>query len=839
MSSNLADHLHTHVPIVSKLTAITIFQNRASEVESTLTALYEHHGLPLELIIINDGSKDDTSGIIQSVVEYFQHEETYYFEHEAPIGYGRSLNEALLNVTGDIIWVPEHTSDIDFEKTTSLLEHLATFPYAGASLMTPDVESLGITGDVGSFPSDQSFFWNWNVVPEKERYFNPAMERGFGFELWLRIGRPRLWKAPVNLFTGSTKWNFLDLKRSDRNELRYALLRGGADNRDQARIIEQQIEFIPRTINVLEISSEKQEESTEHIALIEKAQKALNDGNYSVSLDAVERVLREDPLHKNALTLKIQLLERMRRYVEASELKYTLKAAGGHLPDEKVPGTDHQKDQITNEDEEQEYQPEDEPEGTEEVVELSDNAEAGMEPAQESGTGQIDSDGEISDETESVTPNATGNRDEQIAISLLIAVSGFAQSRLERCLHSLHQNESQTGIELIIIDNATLDNTPEYLEQLQADRFFNCRVLTNPQNRGFAKAINQGIDNARGEYVCVMHDDVQVKMPLLHQLKKLLADNKEFGAVAPLTDYTLNLDQVSERAESAKSDILIETEYLDSFYLLFRNNDIRFDETFGAAYFEDIDFSFQLRENGSKVGISPGLWIHHEFGQTTAELGIPVKSPRYWENAEYFHKKWNMEITFPAEQVHAPDVDKLLIINELINPHFPEPHLKQLFDELFTSELRTQILENNWPKDVLLGLVQLMMKMEVRDVLRSLEEELNDVELDVDMLYELAFFYYRHNIFSRSRFYISEYPGDTVPFHFRLLELEMLLAEKEAEKTVDLLTSLLEENPSHPDLYRISGELHSLNGDEEEASRFFELAAQIDPYRYPEKNKTP
>ena len=823
---------------MSKLTAITIFQNRASEVESTLTALYEHHDLPLELIIINDGSKDETSGIIQSVVEYFQHEETYYFEHETPIGYGRSLNEALLNVSGDIVWVPENASEIDFEKITSLLEHLATFPYAGASLMTTDVESLGVTGDVGSFPSDQSFFWNWNVVPAVERYFNPAMERGFGFELWLRIGRPRLWKAPVNLFTGGTKWNFLDLKRSDRNELRYALLRGGADNRDQARIIEQQIEFIPRTINVLEISSEKQEESAEHVALIEKAQMALKDGNYSVSLDAVERVLREDPMHKNALILKIQLLERMRRYVEASELKYTLKAAGGHLPDEKVTDIDYPDDQTITEKDEHDYQPEDKPDKTEEVTELPENGEADMEPEQKSGIGQTDSDGEISDDTVSVTQNTSGNHEERVTISLLIAVSGLAQPRLERCLHSLHQYESETGIELIIVDNATLDNTPEYLEQLQADHFFNCRVLTNPQNLGFTKAINQGIDEARGEYVCVMHDDVEFKMPLLQHLKQLLDDNEAFGAIAPLTDYTLNLDQVSERAESAIPDKLIETEYLDSFCLLFRKNGIRFDEAFGAAYFEDIDFSFQLRENGSKVGISPGLWMHHEFGQTTAEMGIPVKSPRYWENAEYFHQKWNMAITFPAEQKNASDVDKLLIINELINPYFPEPHLKQLFEELFTSELRTKILENKWPKDVLLGLVQLMMKMEVRDVLRSLEEELSDVELDVEMLYELAFFYYRHNIFSRSRFYISEYPGDTVPFHFRLLELEMLLAEKEVERTVELLTSLLEENPSHPDLYRISGELHSLNGDEDEASRFFELAAQIDPYRYHEKNKT-
>lgn len=826
---------------MSKLTAITAFHNRADEVEAILTALYEHHDLPLELIIINDGSEDETSGIIQSVVEYFRHEETYYFEHETSIGRSRSLNEALLNVTGDVVWVPDNADEIDFEKITSLLEHLTRFPYAGASIMTPDVESLGIAGDIGPIPADQSFFWNWNVIPARERYFNPVMERGFGYELWLRTGRPRLWKAPVNLFTGETKWNFLDLKRPERNELRYGLLRGGADNRDQARIIEQQIEFTPRTINVLEQNSEKQEESAEHSKLIEKAKDSLKEGNYSVSLDAVERVLHEDPVHKKALALKIQLLERMRRYVEASELKYTLKAIGGQLSEEEAVHpvgnpTDH-KD-TNDEAKLQDLQEEDNSEKNEQDVapEINPSSESDLNPLGEPNPEELEA---ASQETEPETKDASveTEENEEIDISVLIPVTGTAKLRLEHCLQSLYQYESSSGIELIIIDNATLDNTPDYLEQLQSDRFFHCRVIINSQNHGFAKAINQGMKDARGKYICVMHDDVELTMPILNQMQKLLDENEVFGAVGPVTDYTLNIDQVAEKADTGQTEELIEIEYLDSFCLMFRNSNIRFDEIFGAAYFDDIDFSFQLREKGSKVGVTPRLWVHHDFGQTTTALGIPVKSPRYWENAEYFHKKWNMEIAFPRDQEGESDVDKLLLINELINPYYPETHLRQLFDDLFTSELRTVILENKWPKDVLIGLVQLMMKMEVRDVLRSLEEELSDVELDAGVLEELAYFYYRHNIFSRSRFYIDEYPGDTVPFHFRLLELEMLLAEKEVEKAVELLTSLLEENPSHPDLYRISGDLHHMNGDTEEATRFFELASQIDPYRYTEKDK--
>ncbi len=794
----------------SKLTAITIFRDQAPDVEAALTALYENRDFPLELIIINDGSTDETGKIIHSIIEYFQHDETYYFEHNKVFGTGRSLNEAILNVTGDILWVPGHIEKLNPDQFTLLSDHLSHYGYAAASVVPPDAEALGISGDVGTVPDDQSFFWNWALIPEKERYFNPAMSRGFGFELWLRTGRPRTWKAPADLYTGNQRWNFLDLNRDERNELRYAMLRGGADSRDQARIIGQQIEFASRTIKMREVVPEKQEESEEQLRLIQTAENALVEGNHTTSLTAVERILREDPGHKKALHLKIVLLERMRRFVEAAELKHRLKSMGGSLPDEEIPHREADSKPA------EPWQKEDS---------RTDLSETENEPAET-----------VSFYHEEKTGG--GKEEEGIAVSLIIPTAGRGKHRLERCLHSLYEHESQESIELIVVDNASLDDTHAYLEQLRADGFFHCHIITNPQNLGFARAVNQGMEAASGDYICIMHNDVELTMPTIIPMKRLLDAHPEFGAAAPVTGHTLCIDQAAERANPDRAASLAEVEYLDSFCMMFRHENLTFDGTFGAAWFEDIDFCFQLRSKGLKTGIAPGLWARHAFGLTTSDLGIPAQSPRYWKNAALFHDKWNIETRLPDDIGNTNDIQKLLLLSELINPYFPEPELKQLFEDLFTSELRTQILESKWPGDILAGLVRVMMRMEVRDVLRSLEDELNDVELDENMLYELAWFYYQHNIFSRSRHYIAEFAGEDLPFHFRLLELEMLLAEKELEEAVVLLTSLFEENPSHPDLYRISGDLHTLNGNNEEASRFFALARQIDPYHYSGKTET-
>ncbi len=388
--------------------------------------------------------------------------------------------------------------------------------------------------------------------------------------------------------------------------------------------------------------------------------------------------------------------------------------------------------------------------------------------------------------------------------------------------------------ELILIDNASLDDTCDYLQQLENDHFLNCKVITNQHNVGFGASVNLGLEIAQGDYICAMHNDVVITSDAVHKMQQLLENNTEYGIIGPRTANTLNPEQNLVSATGGALVDLVPADYIDSFCMMFRKEPgFVFDENYELAFFDDIDFCSQAVSEGWKIGIAPHVVVEHHYGITTTDLGLETEGKQYWKNVDYFNRKWNIKIEFPTEQLENDVVERLIMLNAIMNPFYPEPHLRQLFEDWFTSETKTFILESKWDSEVLTSLVQLMGKMEQRDVMRQLEEELDNYDLSTDLIFELATFYYEHNIYSRSRHYISELNEDELSFRFKLILLKIAIGEKDLEQAVTLLNELLSRIPSYPELYKLSGDLHAMQGNAKEAQRFYEIATQLDPYRYP------
>jgi len=95
----------------------------------------------------------------------------------------------------------------------------------------------------------------------------------------------------------------------------------------------------------------------------------------------------------------------------------------------------------------------------------------------------------------------------QVKISIIIPV--FNQLDFTRCcLDGIFATlPSNIPCEIIVVDNGSSDGTPEYLQSL-TDRI---KVLSNPENMGFAKACNQGVQAARGELVLFLNNDTLPK----------------------------------------------------------------------------------------------------------------------------------------------------------------------------------------------------------------------------------------------------------------------------------------------------------------------------------------
>ena len=79
------------------------------------------------------------------------------------------------------------------------------------------------------------------------------------------------------------------------------------------------------------------------------------------------------------------------------------------------------------------------------------------------------------------------------------------KERLERALNSV-LDQTWRPIEIVVVDDASDDDTPEYLSSLQ-DEYDSICILRNETSRGAAVSRNIAISHANGEYIAGLDDD--------------------------------------------------------------------------------------------------------------------------------------------------------------------------------------------------------------------------------------------------------------------------------------------------------------------------------------------
>ncbi len=742
-----------------QLSILLPFQNRRSAVEKILTPLYELSTFGFELFIIDDASTDGTGQAIHSLLDYYDHEHTFFFEHDKPAGRGNCLNELLWQVNTPVVWVPHSLEKVDERSLKKAVKKLASSDSGCLvqqfSVPDDDESWLNMIRE-RSFPEDGQFLWNLNNIGSTRHFFSPFLNRFHCLEWLMRLGSSASLSFSKRFYDDSEE--SIAPTSFERREIAASLLRRTELPAETYKQTVELIKKLPRT------SPQKTDAEVEH-ELLEKSVRLKEDGQLSAALEIVEKVLSREPGNNEAKRLKIEILERKRRFVEASELKHELSFAAKVSPNK-----DNEKP-------------------------------AGIQP-------------------------------DQIKTSIIIPTVLHGKPALEHCLLSIAEYCNPASTEIVIVDNASLDDTFDYLEELKEKNFFNCKVITNTENKGFAASINQGFEAALGDYFCVIHNDVEFESPAVAQLEQLMDENPQYALLGPLTDSTLNPDQlISKQNDAGKA--IEETEFLDSFLMMIRTGTgVEMDEKYTLAFFDDIDFSFQMREAGHKAGIATGVSVTHHYGNTTFALDLDTESRLYWKNIAAFNEKWNVE-SFSEEELQGKnELEQLLLLEDRVNPLYPETAIKEKFAQLFTSEMKTQILKQNHNKQELRRLTRLFMIMEERDTMRRLEDRLTKPDLPVTFIYELVRFYFNKNIYSRCLHYLDRLTMHQQTLQSQLYRLAILIDEKKIEQAVPKLTALLEKAPSNPFLYKLAGDIYAFQNDNEEAKSFYRLAEQINPFEY-------
>lgn len=92
------------------------------------------------------------------------------------------------------------------------------------------------------------------------------------------------------------------------------------------------------------------------------------------------------------------------------------------------------------------------------------------------------------------------------------------------CLDSLKLS-SFDDFEVIVVDNGSVDGSREWMEE----KYPWIRLIKLPRNLGFAIACNRGIQAAKGKYICLLNNDIEVEPDWLTELYQGMERHPECG----------------------------------------------------------------------------------------------------------------------------------------------------------------------------------------------------------------------------------------------------------------------------------------------------------------------
>lgn len=215
-------------------------------------------------------------------------------------------------------------------------------------------------------------------------------------------------------------------------------------------------------------------------------------------------------------------------------------------------------------------------------------------------------------------------------ISVIVVLFNRAELTLA-CLRSLTENH-RVQMEVILVDNASQDETPQLLDQLQG-----ARIIRNSENRNFLLAVNQAAREAKGEYLLILNNDAQV---LPGTLQSALRTIRSAGDIGGVGGRLILLDGTLQEAGSivwrdgsclgyGRSDnpfspmymFRRDVDYCSGAFLLTPRKVWEqfggFDERFKPAYYEETDYCMRLWENGLRVVYDPtSVLLHYEFASS-------------------------------------------------------------------------------------------------------------------------------------------------------------------------------------------------------------------------------
>ncbi|RYZ30108.1 MAG: glycosyltransferase family 2 protein [Chitinophagaceae bacterium] len=230
----------------------------------------------------------------------------------------------------------------------------------------------------------------------------------------------------------------------------------------------------------------------------------------------------------------------------------------------------------------------------------------------------------------------------------IVIVTYNSEKHILKCVDSILREVNDISFEIVVVDNNSTDSTKEILIKKPK-----VKLIANKQNVGFARANNQGIEEARGEFVMILNPDIVLtKESKLKNLMTFVEENPSTGIVSARLFYEDGNVQESARQFPSVFTFFIRGFKLEKYFnkagfyqknnvykYLACSDPVRVDWVIGAfmftkkkileqvgsfddnffMYYEDADLCDRIQKKGYEIIYYPEVSAVHAYCRESAK----------------------------------------------------------------------------------------------------------------------------------------------------------------------------------------------------------------------------
>jgi O-antigen biosynthesis protein len=239
-------------------------------------------------------------------------------------------------------------------------------------------------------------------------------------------------------------------------------------------------------------------------------------------------------------------------------------------------------------------------------------------------------------------------------------------------------------VELIFVDDASTDDTPQWMDSLVSPFL---RVVKHAANAGFACAMNSGVSAARGEFLVLLNNDLvltkgwfdpfsslannwQSNFGVIGNVQLRVADGMLDHAGITLTEQG-GVQHVNKLPDTSQQ---VSCHLLTGACMMLTKRDFLKHGGFDTAYLngvEDLELCLQLLAVGKKNYLLPDSVIYHHVSASRRSVNQNMQDVR---NLIRLYTRWQDELVQLHQQAHPGSNSRKIILEE-------QQRLKITFDQ--------------------------------------------------------------------------------------------------------------------------------------------------------------